>query len=346
MDVTDRFKKHFGKIVRYGLEKAMDKAGDKEEAFSKASVLAFPKTSRKYIVVDLDYEEAGASWMDQGLPHPTIICANPQNGHAHLLWELKKEVYWKDEQKEQTKAYRFFRDVQRGFQHALDGDPGYTGTGVKNPFSEKWVTYWYDFQYELTELADYVKIPKQYWHKKDHDWIFIGRNCELFYHTRNYGYRKVKVFDSFQSLKSDIGDFCANYNKVIIPMKWPERGPLGIGEVTTMVERVAKWIWDHRNDESMKQRCKNVGALKLEPMNYDGNEENFLNEVKRRQSEGAKYVNTIRRTKTEELIKEAVAKLKQDSLPLKAMYIADLTGLDYSTVNKNKSTIHFYDYFI
>ena len=46
-----------------------------------------------YLCFDIDRAYGGIAWQDANLPVPNMIVINPENLHAHLVYELAKPVW-------------------------------------------------------------------------------------------------------------------------------------------------------------------------------------------------------------------------------------------------------------
>ena len=90
----------------------------------------------------------------------------------------------------------------------------------------------------------------------------------------------------------------------------------------------------HREDPSMKQRIKNIGAMKLEPIGQIDDKIIHAKEIKSRQSIGAEYVNCMQTDSTKCAINNVINLLKYDCQNISLINIAGLTGLSYRTIRR------------
>lgn len=91
---------------------------------------------RFYLPFDIDREGAAFAHEDAGLPAPTIIIINRENAHAHLLYELKSPVAFKDYNGNGKARYapiRYYEALMRGMAERLDADRSYSQLICKNP---------------------------------------------------------------------------------------------------------------------------------------------------------------------------------------------------------------------
>ena len=63
----------------------------KSLAIKKRYLQHNPPCKIVYLVFDIDREDGAMAWHDAGLPLPTWTTQNPENGHAHICYELLGE---------------------------------------------------------------------------------------------------------------------------------------------------------------------------------------------------------------------------------------------------------------
>jgi len=90
-----------------------------------------------YLTFDVDREGAGAEWyFELDLPAPTFVTINPENLHAHLVYELFTPVLlWENARQ---KPIEWLNVVRRAWTEALRADAGYNGLISKNPNHSHW----------------------------------------------------------------------------------------------------------------------------------------------------------------------------------------------------------------
>lgn len=106
------------------------------------------------ILIDIDRRGAANAADDAGLPPPSWICMNPNNGHAHMAFVLSEPIRRTDSVVD--RPVRFLRAVQAGLTTMLGGDRNYNGRLTKNPLSKDWVVEVTNKAYSLTELSEYI----------------------------------------------------------------------------------------------------------------------------------------------------------------------------------------------
>lgn len=138
------------------------------------------------LAFDVDRNDAGASWLDAGLPPPNLIISkkydepNHREGFAHLVYFLKFAVT----KKKDTGACRYFDSVWEGMNRALGGDPCYTMALVKN-YNRTDLYHVRSPESTPYELSDLFKhIPAEFLIRNSDtncsDFVVNGRNDKLF----------------------------------------------------------------------------------------------------------------------------------------------------------------------
>jgi Replicase family len=149
---------------------------------ASSEVLPHRRVPESAIVVDYDGVAADLDYEAAGLPEPTKVLTNPENGHAHLWWLVAGEFT-------SSKARRWIRDIQRGYTRRLSGDRAYAMVYTKNPDYPGWQVDGSGAIYSLRQL-DAVLSPVD----KFRDWSTAspeldGRNVALFDKLRLHAYQ-------------------------------------------------------------------------------------------------------------------------------------------------------------
>ncbi|WP_321402129.1 replication initiation protein [Maridesulfovibrio sp.] len=305
--------------------------------------IQLPNQKRKYICLDLDYEMAGARWMDEVMLEPTITIINPENTHAKYMFELKSPVLFPLANGNSAswisqKAIRFYHNVKKGLDAVLDGDTGYTGHAINNPFNPHWKVHWRDIQYDLQELSEYIPYEHKEFVLPD-DEICEGREKLMFHHCRKIAYRMVKNYSTFEDFRAAVEklvlDFYHNTAKLI-----ESDHELTITEAYSVIKSISNWTWNKKNDPNFKQYMYNRGAMNLGSIGYDLPEDELEQERKHRQSIGAHYTNRQQVNKTRHKILNAITTLKANGEKVTRKKIHNITGLGQSTLNNYKTIIN------
>ncbi|SKA71178.1 Replicase family protein [Paucidesulfovibrio gracilis DSM 16080] len=345
--------KHDGPEVRFynhlsPRPRATDDKKNRWYIYSKDQALQYqfiqlPGQKRKYICLDLDYEMAGSRWMDEVMLEPTIVIINPKNTHAKYLFELKRPVYFPlaDGRKANwisQKAIRFFNNVRRGMDVVLDGDHGYTGNAINNPFHDHWKVHWCDVQYDLQELSEFIPyVHKEYVQVDDE--VYEGREKTMFHHCRKLLYPKVKNYSDFDSWKTAVEKVVLDYyHNVAKQMEGDHE--LTISEAYCVINSITKWTWNKKDDPNFKQHMYNRGVMNLGSIGYDLPDDELEKERKHRLSLGAHYVNQKRTNQTRQKILDAIETMKANGEKVTRKKICNVTGLGQSTLNRYKSIIN------
>lgn len=219
-------------------------------AKAKGYRLVQPNTAglMTWLCFDIDRPAAAMDWQDVIAPPPNLVCQNPDNGHAHLLYQLETPVCISVNGRD--KPIRYAEAVEEGLRSVLRGDRGYGGNLVKNPLCGFWrVSSWSNEAYSLEELADYVDlIPRIKRRDPDH-FAGLGRNCETFDRLRTLAYRQVK---EFWRPGGDVAfsDWCL---RAAVQIQTDFVEPLPAKEVQTIAKSVARWCWKRFNPAEFRQ---------------------------------------------------------------------------------------------
>ena len=271
-----------------------------------------------YLTFDVDREGAGADWyFELDLPAPTFVTINPENLHAHLVYELFTPVLlWENARQ---KPIEWLNAIRRAWTEVLRADAGYNGLISKNPNHSHWHILDFDARYELAELSEAVTIKDHHYHtaKGFRDGFSQeGRNNFLFEVGRHYSYRKKDSYKNQTALQDAIFTHLYNVNHT----EFAE--PLPINEVRHIAKSIAKFTWKYRNTISggYERKTTDEELQKIKIANaYQGHE--------------------TKKAATEEKISKAFDKALRGGIKLTQTNIAKLSGLSVRTVKRywNKS---------
>jgi len=342
--VQQRFRAHIDPQTCYGKKKKLGLSGPKEDAFRDAEYILLPRAKHVYVGVDLDYRGAATAWEDGVFPLPTIVFTSKKTGHANIFWELKTPVYRRcelNQYKARQHPIDYFNCVQRRFTRELDGDPGYTSSTIKNPFSDAWLVQWHDVRYSLSDLLEYTDPcinSVGYRFRGDHG-DYAGRNEELFTVARKWAYHAVFRY-SEEEFEFRVYDFCKSYNQNEIPRNWPARGPLPRAEWQGMSRSIARWVLCKKDESGFKQRLKNIGAMGLSKILTDLSDADKKVAVSCAQALGAAYTHNLRKSKTASKIIEAIDSILADNMPITRREVSNRSGVARRTLNNYKEIIN------
>jgi hypothetical protein len=198
----------------------------------------------RFFIFDVDRQSARIDWQDKNVVAPTWICVNPQNGHAHLVYELEKPVYLADLSK--YKRLKYAVAVEEGLRSILESDRGYSGLISKNPFHKDWLTIQTGKKYSLDELAVVNLHLYSKKHRKPGDISGLGRNCSLFEELRHWAYREI--YKNSSNWNQAVLNQAREINQLFNP-------PLPESEIRGVSKSVASWtsLYFGRNDGGKTQ---------------------------------------------------------------------------------------------
>jgi len=267
-----------------------------------------------YLMFDVDRDEAGASWIDAGLPKPTFIVVNLANGHAHLIYELLTPVLlWENAS---PKPIAYLDAIRRAYAQVLGADLGYSSLITKNPSHRTWYTFAYSLQYELGELADYVSLSQSHYKPARgirEDYAALGRNCTLFEVGRIYAYDSVYGLNGQEELYAVVYGYIVSYNATEFAESLPER------EVHGIAQSISQWTWERR--ENFKNRS---GRHRRKTTDE---------ELKQKQIQSAHNTAEIKRAATEAKIKKAVDKFLREGRKITKAGIAREAGVSRQAIS-------------
>jgi hypothetical protein len=232
----------------------------------------------------------------------------------------------------------FYRGILNGMILALDADQGYAGFICKNPVHSEWEVISHDSAvYTLDQLSDYVDpiYPSRSYRLNELEFdpteiIYKGeRHQALFGLARTFAYGQVRGCDSVEGLLAEIQDYCAAINTAQM------RPPLTSREIISTAKSIARWVWVRRSN--FCENDKNRGAMGFERMPWFQNPQDFIGEMRRRQGEGAKFTNELRRTKMESKILDAIHQLQKENRKVTKAEVARRIGMDRTHISKHYS---------
>jgi len=271
------------------------------------------KKLRRYLIMDIDREKGALAYEDIGI-EPTIIITNPENTHAHLLFELENPILFAENAR--PKIQEYFKAVQRGMVIALRADVGYTHFVTKNPLSDRWWMTCCDVRYSLGDITEYCKPINSYSYEMNIDIDDSeGRNCSLFNKVRRWAYFQVKEFVVFEAWHQSVLDKCIREN-TFMPC-------LPYSEVKATAKSIANWTWENRHKIG---HAKNRGAAQVDKRLKTSN----------RQKAGAEYTNQLRKEKTEQKIIKAIKQLKEHGCKITASCLEQASGVSRRTLYNHK----------
>lgn len=212
-------------------------------------------TSVAYIVLDVDHPNALLMLSEQLLPEPNFLVINPENGHAHIFYELSTPVHITNVAR--AKPLRYLASIEYALKEIWEADKAYSGLISKNPLHNDWKLHLFRPEsWDLGELADWLTLPAKL--PRVAQSVGLGRNCTLFDMLRFWAYDSVlsyRISGSYEQWHRAVLATAESFNS------FPE--PLGINEVTNTAKSVAKWVWTNYtkrlSDEEFSERQSTRG---------------------------------------------------------------------------------------
>lgn len=180
-----------------------------------------PPNVTRYIVLDLDYDNALFAYYDHNAPLPQFIIKNPENGHCHYVYQLKDPVTFYGKSK--SAPIRLLTATEQALTALLKADTGFTGYLAKNALNRNHETYITGAtSYTLNELSqnlDLERIENPNEPMNDHTY---GRNSGTFDAVRVQAYKvagKLNYTQLYNECLSLAESYNAQYDK---PMSYNE----------------------------------------------------------------------------------------------------------------------------
>ncbi|NLJ27456.1 MAG: hypothetical protein GX433_05530 [Deltaproteobacteria bacterium] len=308
---------------------------DRESALHSSHIQLNGKR-RAYICLDVDRPDAGTSWIDAGVPAPTILALNTENGHGHLFWELESPVSFPDcygRGKAREKPQAYWKAVKRAYELRLQADTCYAGVISKNPTHGRWRVIAHDNAvYDLPELADYVDLTKINTFSDRAsgpgelpDVIPEGyRDATVFDHARYRVYRKVHSCKSAEELFSVTYDIVMELNTRCSP-------PMSERQCRSIANGISKWCWARR---AKSIDSKNRGIMGLPEIAADMEAETKKLEIRNRQRMSAEYTNALQRKRTEERVLECIRSFKFQGKRVSKAAVAREIGMQRAELSR------------
>ena len=213
---------------------------DISDALGYPIIQANPHCLRYRLVFDIDRPGAVMAWDDAHVAPASWTAMNPDNGHAHLAYEIDIPIC--TTQNGSAKALRYAGAVEAVYRDKLGADAAYSGLYCKNPLHHKWQTMvWQPEAYELGDLAEYVDLSKYSDRRRRLPTTGLGRNCDLFEDLRRWAYRSVDEYRNQGQVAYDAWMRAALAKAEGYNSQFTEA--LMFAEVKSVARSVGKWTW-------------------------------------------------------------------------------------------------------
>lgn len=258
------------------------------------------------LIFDVDRRDAGLAWERHGLPPPTWIATNRENGHAHLAYVLDTPVL---RTYESTQVPVWLLElVTRAMTAALDADRSYQHFLTKNPLHSDWSVVTANKTYSLDELCDW--IPDEFLEA-----AAVKSKFNLADALSSTGSSVPKAFDICRHLAY------WHWRTVVAEIR-------ATGRSATLEQLTFDALTDPSTGElrlrkdNLERVIRQVGQWVDEK--YDERKANHL--LLQRQSRRGKKSARIRRDTMTKRVSEAVQSLRLTGQPVTQRAVADLVG--------------------
>lgn len=192
-----------------------------DRANSYAYVGYNPPNVTRYIVLDLDYDNALFAYYDNNAPLPQFIIKNPENGHCHYVYQLKDPVTFYGKSK--SAPISLLTATEQALTALLNADKGFTGYLAKNALNRNHETYITGAKpYTLNELSQNLDLERIDNPNEPMNDYTYGRNSGTFDTVRVQAYkisRKLNYTQLYNECLSLAESHNARYDK---PMSYNE----------------------------------------------------------------------------------------------------------------------------
>lgn len=194
-----------------------------------------------FLIFDLDSPTAYIDFFYDmvGVPTPNLIVENPENGHAHYIYQLATPIYQTDASR--PKPIAFGNAVYLALREVLEADVNYSGLITKNALHEHWRTHLLREQpYTLKQLSERLDLTQHKINKPiaPDEAVGLGRNCCLFHTVRHWAYVEIRKYrgSTYPQWLQGVIDHCMTINTQFT-------APMGYNEVKGIAKSIARWTW-------------------------------------------------------------------------------------------------------
>jgi hypothetical protein len=194
-----------------------------------------------FLIFDLDSPTAYIDFFYDmvGVPTPNLIVENPENGHAHYIYQLATPIYQTDASR--PKPIAFGNAVYLALREVLEADVNYSGLITKNALHEHWRTHLLREQpYTLKQLSERLDLTQHKINKPiaPDEAVGLGRNCCTFHTVRRWAYVEIRKYrgKSYNQWLQGVIDHCMTLNGQFTV-------PMGYNEVKGIAKSIARWTW-------------------------------------------------------------------------------------------------------
>ncbi len=285
-------------------EKHFARIRPKATALGERYIQLNPPAHKAWLILDIDRPGAALAWEDTGLPPPTYVAINPENGHAHIGYALSSPVCTTDAAR--IAPMRYLAAIERAYTEKTGADFAFAGPLAKNPLHPSW-RLWEPANaptYELSDLAEFADLST----RPAAVLAGAGRNCELFDKLRMWAYRAVRRFWR-------PGGLCVWTEAVQRQAEalncFPQ--PLSTSEVAGIARSVARYVWRRFSPADFRELQAERGRR------------------------GAEATAVLKRDRREQAIHDAIARLSVEGWKPSMRTVAQALGCSVSTLSEGYS---------
>lgn len=236
--ITDKFpnKPYCSDDLTYGL-----KVLPKHIALLKRYIQANHPYYTNFLIFDLDSPTAYVDFFYSmvGVPTPNLIIENPENGHAHYVYQLATPIYNTDASRQ--KPIQYGNAVYSALREILNADRGYTGIITKNALHKHWRTHLLRSEpYTLKQLSEHLDLTQHKITKPiaPNEAVGLGRNCCVFHTVRHWAYVEIRKYrgKTYTQWLQCVLDRCMELNGQFTL-------PMGYNELKGIAKSIARWVW-------------------------------------------------------------------------------------------------------
>lgn len=209
--------------------------------------------NRQVLLFDIDHQDCVDRWKQVGLPVPTWISLNPDNGRGHYGYALSSPVIGFETR--ESKTTKWLKAIQLSMQTALSSDPHYSQRLTKNPLHPYWITYAFDVLYSLEELTEYFPRGLLTARNQSFDHLFHeGRNSGLFFELRM---SMMKQWDRIAKLPQPTAIALVESEAFQISARANPNNPLSSTEVRQISRSVCRWLQQSYSPSKFAKKFSN-----------------------------------------------------------------------------------------
>lgn len=274
------------------------------------------------IIMDIDDEELLTEWNAVGLPTPSIQTLNKHNNKAHLVWLLNVPV-----SKKNRKAIKYYKDIVNSIKHLIGADKAYQNHQTKNFLNQElYRTTYNDVAYDLCDFQEFIIKEKKYQDNEGKLESTGSRHIDLFNELRRYGYTIAKHKNLQEKLEKRAELINEQFNEPIKPK--------------SIIKSILNFCEENKNN--FKSAAKHrAGAMQFKKIR-NLSQEQYKNEVHKRQSKSAARTADIKRLKASSHIKATVETLLRKKIKLTYANIAKQANMALRTVKNHTKIVKFF----